>query len=77
MLLALGVTGGLIWTRGPASFTFIYTHFIGILTGSLINSVVQATYCYLVSFKKGKLLAVGGNSGNHIYDVGTLLIFDM
>ncbi|PVF94654.1 putative ERG24-C-14 sterol reductase [Serendipita vermifera] len=68
MLLALGITGGLIWSRGPASFTFIYNHWIGVLTGSFINSVVQATYFYLVSFRKGKLLALGANTGNHIHD---------
>jgi hypothetical protein len=69
MLFTLGLTGGLIWTKGPSSFTYIYNHWIGILHGAIANAVVQAFYFYAVSFRDGKLLALGGNSGNHIYDV--------
>jgi Delta14-sterol reductase len=69
LLLASGIVGGMIWTRGPASFTYIYNHWIGILTGAFVNSVAQATLCYLFSFRQGTLLALGGNSGNHLYDV--------
>lgn len=32
-------------------------------------AVFQATYSYVTSFRKGSLLALGGNSGNIIYDV--------
>ena len=32
-------------------------------------SVIQALACYVASFRKGALLALGGNSGNWIYDV--------
>ncbi|KAI8446042.1 hypothetical protein BY996DRAFT_4596521, partial [Phakopsora pachyrhizi] len=34
----------------------------------LIISILQATYCYWSSFRTGKLLALGGNSGNFLYD---------
>ena len=32
-------------------------------------SLVQAFVCYVASFRKGALLALGGNTGSHIYDV--------
>ncbi|KAJ3494108.1 hypothetical protein NLJ89_g10880 [Agrocybe chaxingu] len=67
-LLALGITSGWILRNGPESFTFIYHKWVGLLTASLVMSVVQAVYVYVASFKPGKLLALGGNSGNFIYD---------
>ncbi|CAA7268182.1 unnamed protein product [Cyclocybe aegerita] len=67
-LLALGITSGWILRNGPESFTFIYDKWVGLLTASLVMSVVQAVYVYAASFKPGKLLALGGNSGNFIYD---------
>jgi hypothetical protein len=72
--LASGVTTGIIQRFGPESFTFIYDKWLGFVTASLINAFVQATYCYIYSFRKGKLLALGGNSGNVVYDVRTLHI---
>ncbi|PPQ63915.1 hypothetical protein CVT24_010312 [Panaeolus cyanescens] len=67
-LLALGVTSGIILRFGPEAFTILYDKWVGFLTASLIMSFVQATYVYVASFNKGKLLAKGGNSGNFIYD---------
>ncbi|KAH9481505.1 Delta(14)-sterol reductase [Psilocybe cubensis] len=67
-LLALGITSGTILRFGPESFTFIYNKWVGLITASLLMAFVQAVYCYAVSFNQGKLLAVGGNSGNLIYD---------
>lgn len=74
LLLTLGLTAGWIINFGPQSFTFIYEHWIGLCTASLINSFVQATWCYYISTKKTdeRVLALGGNSGNLIYDVGPL-----
>ncbi|KAL1724466.1 ergosterol biosynthesis ERG4/ERG24 [Schizophyllum commune] len=67
-MLTLGLTFGYIFQNGPEKFTFIYHHWIGLVTASLIWSTVLALYVYAMSFKKGKLLAEGGNSGNPIYD---------
>lgn len=52
---------------------FIYDHFLEINTSTLIVAVIFSTYLYLASFKndkngKPKLLALGGNSGNVMYD---------
>ena len=65
----MGVTAGVILRFGPESFTFIYDKWIGFVTASLIMSLVQSVYCYTSSFFGNKLLALGGNSGNFIYDV--------
>jgi hypothetical protein len=32
-------------------------------------ALFQGILWYALSFQQGKLLALGGNSGNHIYDV--------
>lgn len=68
----MGMVTGLIFNRGPAAFTFIYVHWTGILTAAFVNSLIQATYVYAMSFQPGKLLALGGNTGNHLYDVSLL-----
>ncbi|KAF9476106.1 ERG4/ERG24 ergosterol biosynthesis protein [Pholiota conissans] len=67
-LLALGITTGLILRNGPEAFTFIYNKWVGLLTASLLMSFLQACYVYAASFRPGKLLALGGNTGNLIYD---------
>ncbi|PWN50038.1 putative ERG24-C-14 sterol reductase [Violaceomyces palustris] len=68
MLASLAITAGLIVVKGPQGFTFLYDHWAGLVTASIANSVIQAVYCYAVSFQEGKLLALGGNSGNVLYD---------
>lgn len=70
-LLSLGLTFGVIFRFGPQAFTFIYDRWTGFVTASLLMAVVQGLYCYVTSFGKGKLLALGGNTGNPIYDVRT------
>ncbi|KAF8896452.1 ERG4/ERG24 ergosterol biosynthesis protein [Infundibulicybe gibba] len=57
-LLALGITTGIIYNYGPQAFTFFYEKWVGF-----------AIACYIASFGEGKILALGGNSGNFIYDV--------
>ncbi|KAG6891382.1 hypothetical protein C0992_008093 [Termitomyces sp. T32_za158] len=69
-LLALGLTVGTIYRFGPSSFTLLYEKWVGFVTASVLMATAQALYCYAFSFRKGKLLALGGNSGNIIYDVG-------
>ncbi|KAF7327674.1 Glycosyltransferase family 2 protein [Mycena kentingensis (nom. inval.)] len=68
MLLALGMTCGTIYQNGPESFTFLYDKFVGFITAAMIMSVVQAVACYAASFRSGALLALGGNTGNWLYD---------
>jgi delta14-sterol reductase len=63
------VTGGL-WSLGAAPFTYLYDHWAGLITASLSMAVVQGLGCYIASYQGEKLLALGGNTGNFIYDVG-------
>ncbi|TFL03804.1 ERG4/ERG24 ergosterol biosynthesis protein [Pterulicium gracile] len=67
-LLALGLVFGWIIRFGPESFTYIYEKFPQFITAALLNSILQAAFVYAKSFNNGELLALGGNSGNFIYD---------
>ena len=66
--IALGFAITIIVIKGPASFTLLYDHFPGLLSAALVNSILQAVYVYAASFHGKKLLALGGNSGNPIFD---------
>lgn len=68
-MVALLIAASLIITQGPESFTALYDHWPGLVTASIVNSAVQAFYVYAASFGEGRLLALGGNSGNVLYDV--------
>jgi delta14-sterol reductase len=72
LLLALGLTGGFIFRFGAGAFTFIYDRWLGFVTASLVMSVFQAFAVYAFSFQKDKVLALGGNSGNPLFDVSTV-----
>ncbi|TFY76728.1 hypothetical protein EWM64_g7286 [Hericium alpestre] len=67
-LLALGLAAGYLVRYGVESFTFIYHHWVGLVTSALLMSVAQGLLWYALSFQSGRLLALGGNSGNFIYD---------
>ncbi|KAJ2918430.1 hypothetical protein MD484_g1922, partial [Candolleomyces efflorescens] len=67
-LLTMGIVTGLIYRDGPQSFTFIYEKWVGFVTAAVLMSIFQANLCYLASFRPGAILALGGNSGNIIYD---------
>lgn len=59
----------MIYRYGPESFTFLYEKWVGFMTAALLMSIVQGLACYAESFTPGTLLALGGNTGNPIYDV--------
>ena len=63
------MTAGIIVARGAEGFTFFYDHWPALITASLANSLAQAFYVYALSFKEGRLLAKGGNSGNALFYV--------
>ncbi|KAI0004504.1 ERG4/ERG24 ergosterol biosynthesis protein [Russula compacta] len=67
-LLALGLSTGYILRFGVESFTFFYDHWVGFVSAALSMSFLQGILWYALSFQEGKLLALGGNSGNFIYD---------
>ena len=57
--------------HGLQSLTFLYDHFPGLSFAALVWSVILATGTYITSFRGDNtpLLAEGGNTGNHLYDV--------
>lgn len=70
MFLTLGLVAGfLLQPGGIEKFSWIYDHWVPLMSASLAMSIVQATWVYVWSFFSGELLALGGNSGNLIYDV--------
>ena len=71
LVLALGITlGYLLHPGGVEKFTWVYDHWVPLMSASLAMSVIQATWVWAWSFASGELLALGGNSGNIVYDVG-------
>ncbi len=71
---AMGIAVGMIVYQGVESFTFLYQKWVGFVTASLLLSIIQSVYVYLASFQPGKLLSLGGNTGNPIYDVWYILL---
>lgn len=69
LLLTLGIVAGIIVRGGPESFTWIYEHFKGLITATAVYSFIQTAVLYYLSFRGDKLLALGGNSDSHIYNV--------
>lgn len=70
-LLTAGITAGIIYRYGPQPLTFIYEKWVGLTTAAILMSIAQGLGCYLASFREGAILALGGNSGNPIYDVSS------
>ena len=67
-VVALLAAGLYIFVYGPERFTVLYQHWPGLLSAALTNSIVQAVWVYLGSFQRNKLLALGGNTGNVLFD---------
>ncbi|KAG2003544.1 C-14 sterol reductase, variant 2 [Coprinopsis cinerea AmutBmut pab1-1] len=67
-VVAISLAIGSIVKYGPGPMTYIYHKWVELMTAALVVSFVQAVIVYGMSFMPGKLLALGGNSGNVIYD---------
>lgn len=73
LLLTTGLIAGLMInpitsSKGQELMSWLYDRWLGLLTAAFFNSVLQALYVYVRSFYTEELLALGGNSGNFIYD---------
>ena len=72
LLLTLGISVGvLLQPRGIENFTWLYDHWVPLVSASLAMATFQAFFVYTWSFQSGELLALGGNSGVFVYDVCT------
>ena len=47
---------------------FVYDHFLAFAVGAFVFSFALAVYLYVRSFREDALLALGGNTGNSVYD---------
>ena len=74
-MVALAIVAGMISQGGAEAFTFLYRRWPGFVTAGFIVAFVQSLGCYLASFRPGALLALGGNTGNPIYDVCSVQFF--
>ena len=53
----------------PLKLTLLYDNYIEIMVVSIIGAWILSIYLYVTSFiGTDKILAKGGNTGNHIYD---------
>ncbi|ORY95830.1 ergosterol biosynthesis ERG4/ERG24 [Syncephalastrum racemosum] len=53
---------------GLSPLTFVYDHWVGLVTASILFSYLVSLAVYIKSFQPGALLALGGNTGNALYD---------
>jgi hypothetical protein len=58
-------------SAGLWSFQYVYSHFTELAFASIVFSYAISFFVYINSFNSNKLLALGGNSGNLIYDVSS------
>ncbi|KAE9402706.1 ERG4/ERG24 ergosterol biosynthesis protein [Gymnopus androsaceus JB14] len=68
LVLAIVIVVALIIYSGPDAFTFLYKRYVGFVTASVVMSIIQAVGVYALSHRKDALLALGGNTGNMMYD---------
>lgn len=57
---------GYFYFKVPVSF--VYDKFLAFASAAFVFSFILAIYLYIKSFNRGALLALGGNSGNTVYD---------
>lgn len=52
----------------PLPLHLLYDHYAQLITVSVIGAFILSIYVYVASFRKGEMLAHGGNTGYHVYD---------
>jgi delta14-sterol reductase len=57
--------------------TLIYDNYIQLIFISCIGALILSIFLYIYSFIGNKILAKGGNTGNHVYDffIGMMYIY--
>lgn len=69
LLASVAVAVAFIALKGARAYgELVYDHWPGLVTASIVMALGQAIYVYVESFKANKMLAKGGNSGNHLFD---------
>lgn len=70
----MGIVAAVFIKKGPSALTYAYDHFLGLTTASILFSFIQSAILYATSFQGEKVLALGGNSDSHIYNVRRLFL---
>lgn len=65
----MAVVGVVTFVKGPGPLLYITDHWSHLITAALAMSTVQAFAVHAMSFRKGAMLALGGNSFNGFYNV--------
>ena len=63
----LGADGGLVALK-PLPLAWCYDHYLELASASIVISVAISVGCYVASCRPGCMLALGGDSGNVLYD---------
>jgi delta14-sterol reductase len=71
--LSLAACAALPWLigsgpKGRHPLAWLYDHYLDLIGASMALSMSIAVFSYRASFRRGELLALGGQSGNAIYD---------
>lgn len=69
LLASLAVVAGVTYTRGVEPLLYISDHWAELISASLAMSFAQACLVHAMSYRKGAMLALGGNTGNELYNV--------
>jgi hypothetical protein len=70
MMTVMGLRG-----QGTAIFTWVKQHFSDMVLFGVVFSFIVSFGVYAFSFVGNKMLALGGNTGNPIYDVSFFFFF--
>ena len=59
-----------LYFKEPSTITLslVYDHYLELTSAAIAYSFAMAAYCYAASFRRGELLAAGGQTGNAVYD---------
>ena len=59
-----------LYYKEPSTITLslVYDHYLELTSAAIAYSFAMAAYCYAASFRRGELLAAGGQTGNAVYD---------
>ncbi|GAA93938.1 uncharacterized protein L969DRAFT_43901 [Mixia osmundae IAM 14324] len=68
LLASIALWAGAVAVLGADSMLFVYDHWQGLVTASLVMSVAQAFFVHFQSFREDTMCAEGGNTGNALYD---------
>merc|ERR1719443_2559425 len=68
MPCALGGEKHWAWPRQADRLSWLYDHYLELISASMALSLAVAAFSYAISYRRNEMLAAGGVSGNVLYD---------